>query len=88
MVIRTLIVIRTLMELIMWSDTYFSRDTYLETTSLMARCIILEFHSPLDFCRERIYSLPSCVQATPPLFVYRRGVTKPVCSPRHLAASL
>jgi hypothetical protein len=26
----------------MWSYDYFSGETYLETTSLMARCIILE----------------------------------------------
>jgi hypothetical protein len=26
----------------MWSDDYFSGETYLETTSLMARCIVLE----------------------------------------------
>jgi hypothetical protein len=30
------------MELIMWSDDFYSGDNYLETTSLMARCIVLE----------------------------------------------
>jgi hypothetical protein len=34
--------IRSLLELMMWSDEYFAGDTYLETTSLMTRCIILE----------------------------------------------
>jgi hypothetical protein len=34
--------VRALMELIMWSDDFYSGDNYLETTSLMARCIVLE----------------------------------------------
>jgi hypothetical protein len=34
--------VRAIMELIMWSDDFYSGDNYLETTSLMARCIVLE----------------------------------------------